>query len=153
MGDNFNTEKSDYITLNIADQLFGISVLEVQDVLGEFSITHVPTARPEIAGSLNLRGHIVTAIDMRKRLNLPPNDALDYQPMSAVVEYGENLYSLIIDSVGDVLSLRDDEFETNPPTLDTSWQKISKGIFKLDDQLLVILDIPAILKIDDEKIT
>lgn len=146
-----NAATSDYVTFTIADQLFGIPVLKVQDVLGDFKITQIPTAPKEIAGSLNLRGHIVTAIDIRRRLNLPDHDDPTHQSMSIVVDHEENLYSFIIDHVGDVMSLSQDDFDKNPPTLDPIWQKVSEGIFQLDDKLLIVIDIPEILKINNQK--
>ncbi len=145
-----NGNKSDYVTFRITDQLFGIPVLKVQDVLGDFEVTPVPTARPEISGSLNLRGHIVTAINVRTRLGLENKNDNNFKPMSIVVEHKENLYSLIIDQVGDVMTLPDDGFDKNPSTLDPLWQKISEQIFQLENELLVILDIPAVLNINNE---
>src|SRR4051794_12660711 len=88
-------EVSDFVTFTVAGQLFGIPVLQVHDVLGPQSITRVPLAPPEIAGSLNLRGRIVTAIDLRRRLGLePPADPR--QAMSVVVELGSQSYSLMV---------------------------------------------------------
>lgn len=138
---------TDYLTLTIAGQLFGIPVLQVQDVLGEQKITHIPLAPPEIAGSLNLRGRIVTAIDVRKRLGLPPEGESDEETshMSIVVEHEHELYSLIIDSVGDVLAFENDCYERNPPTLDPLWREVSAGIYRLEDQLLVVLDVAKLL--------
>src|SRR5262249_19688306 len=92
----------DYVTMSIGAQMFGIPVLTVQDVLGPQQITRVPLAPPEVAGSLNLRGRIVTAIDVRLRLGMPKN-ADGKPPMSVVVEHEGELYSLLVDSVGEVL--------------------------------------------------
>ncbi|MDH5722308.1 MAG: chemotaxis protein CheW [Alphaproteobacteria bacterium] len=135
----------DYLTVTIADQLFGIPVLQVQDVLRGQVVTKVPLAAPEIAGSLNLRGRVVTAIDVRKRLKLEDN-AINKNSMSVVVEHGHELYSLIIDSVGDVLSLKDKVFEKNPGTLDPLWMDISIGIYQLEDDLLIIMDVARLLE-------
>ena len=110
-------ESQDFVTMTIYDQLFGIPVLTVQDVLGPQKITRIPLASPEVTGSLNLRGRIVTAIDVRKRLGLPAVEG-DAKGMSVVVDFNGELYSLIIDSVGEVLSLPADCFERNPATLD-----------------------------------
>ena len=98
-----------------------------------------------IAGSLNLRGRIATAIDVRKRLNLEPRSN-DQNSIFVVVEYKNELYSLIIDSVGDVINLQDQVCENNPGTLDPLWQDISVGIFKLEDNLLVIMDVPKLIE-------
>ena len=137
-------ESSDFITMTIADQLFGLPVLSVQDVLGPQVIARIPLAPPEVAGSLNLRGRIVTAIDMRMRLGLEPLDE-DEKGMSVVVEHQGELYSLIIDTVGEVLSLPEERFERTPPTLNARWREMACGIYRLDDRLLVVLDIDHVL--------
>ena len=90
----------DFVTMTIANQLFGIPVLQVQDVLGHQRITRIPLAPPEVAGSLNLRGRIVTAIDVRLRLGLPGRQK-DKPEMSIVVDLRGELYSLIVDAVGE----------------------------------------------------
>lgn len=134
----------DYVTMTIADQMFGIPVLQVQDVLGHQKITRIPLAPPEVAGSLNLRGRIVTAIDVRLRLNLPARPK-DKPGMSIVVDLRGELYSLMVDSVGEVLSLSNEDFERNPATLDPRWREVSTGIYRLNGQLMVVLDVPRLL--------
>ena len=134
----------DYLTILIANQRFGIPVLQVQDVLREQKITRIPLAAPEIAGSLNLRGRIVTAIDVRRRLNVPPPETKQ-TTMSVVVEHEEELYSLIIDRVGEVITLYDNQFEKNPGALDPAWRDVSMGIYQLDNELLVVMDVDKLL--------
>lgn len=134
----------DFVTMTIADQLFGIPVLTVQDVLGPQRITRIPLAPAEVAGALNLRGRIVTAIDVRRRLSLPPR-AADNQGMSVVVDHKGELYSLIVDSVGEVLSLPGDAYERNPTTLDPRWREVSGGIYRLQGKLLVVLEVARML--------
>jgi len=134
----------DFVTIRLSGQLCGIPVLEVQDVLSEQSITAVPLAPPEVAGVLNLRGRIVTAINLRKRMGMDERDA-DGENMSVVVDYEGEPYSLLIDSVGDVLSFPEDSFERNPVTLDQCWQDVSSGIFRMEGELLVILDVEKLL--------
>ncbi len=139
-----NNDSHEFVTVTIADQLFGIPVLSVQDVLGEQRITRVPLAPSEVAGALNLRGRIVTAIDVRERLNLPPRS--DDEPgMSVVVEHQGDPYSLLIDSVGEVLSLPADRYERNPATLNPAWRDVSEGIYRLDGELLVVLGVDRLL--------
>lgn len=135
----------EFLTIIIGDQRFGIPILQVQDVLGEQRVTKIPLAPPEVAGSLNLRGRIVTAIDVRCRLGLAPRTADDRPEMGVVVEHESELYSLIIDKVGDVLKLKDENFESTPATLDSLWREISSGVYRLDGELLVILDVPKFL--------
>ena len=134
----------DFVTMTIADQLFGIPVLQVQDVLGPQRITRVPLAPVEIAGSLNLRGRIVTAVDVRVRLGLPPLVA-GKSGMSIVVDLNDELYSLMVDSVGEVLSLPSRSFERSLSTMDPKWRDVSNGIYRLDGKLLITLDIARLL--------
>lgn len=142
--------QSDFVTLMLDGQYFGIPVLQVQDILSSVQITRVPLAPPEIIGNLNLRGRIVTAIDMRKRLGLGPNQS-GVSPMNIVVEHKNELYSLIVDSVGEVLSLPNDDFEKNPPTLEKHLREISKGIYQLDNQLLIIVDVATLLNLNQQE--
>lgn len=135
-----------FVTMTIAGQLFGISVLQVQDVLGPQRLTRVPLAPPEVAGSLNLRGRIVTAIDVRTRLGMPPRPE-GMKGMSVVVDLGGELYSLLIDQVGEVLTMDRENFEANPPTLDPRWRDVSRGIYRLKDQLMVVIDINQLLNL------
>ncbi|HLI10714.1 MAG TPA: chemotaxis protein CheW [Alphaproteobacteria bacterium] len=137
--------QSEFVTIVIADQLFGIPVLTVQDVLGPQRITRIPLAPPEVAGALNLRGRIVTVIDVRRRLGLPPREA-EAGSMNVVVEYGGELYSLVIDQVGEVLSLPPEDFERNPATLSVRWREVSAGIYRLKDQLMIVLDVERLLQ-------
>lgn len=136
----------DFVTFIIADQLFGIPVLKVQDVLSAHNITRIPLAPPEIAGSLNLRGRIVTAMDVRLRLGLPPREKRG--AMSIVAEHEGELYSLMVDSVGEVLALKGSDWERNPPTLDPKFREYSLGIYRLDNKLLVVLDVNRLLDYD-----
>jgi purine-binding chemotaxis protein CheW len=137
-------ETQDFVTMLIEGQMFGIPVLTVQDVLGPQKITRIPLAPREVAGSLNLRGRIVTAIDVRLRLDLNRRKDED-KGMSVVVELGGELYSLMVDSVGKVLSLPVAKFERNPPTLDQKWREFSLGIYRLEGKLLVVLDVGKLL--------
>lgn len=134
----------DFVTMTIDGQLFGVPVAMVQDVLRTQSLTRVPLAPSEIAGVLNLRGRIVTAIDVRRRLGLPdlPDDR---QGMSVVVDVSGELYSLIVDQVGEVLTLPSETFDRNPSTLDAVWQGVSKGVYRLEGELLVVMEVNRLL--------
>jgi purine-binding chemotaxis protein CheW len=137
-------EERVFVTLTVADQLCGVPVLAVRDILGEQTITRIPLAPPEVAGSLNLRGRIVTAIDLRRRLQLPPADP-GQKRMSVVTELGGELYALLVDQVSEVMSLKASAFERNPPTLERCWANFSTGIYRLDGRLLVVLDVARLL--------
>jgi purine-binding chemotaxis protein CheW len=134
----------EFVTFTIAGQLFGIPVLQVQDVLSSYHITPVPLAPPEITGSLNLRGRVITAIDVRIRLGLPEREP-GADNMSIVAENEGELYSLMVDAVGEVLALSPNAFERNLPTLDPKFRSFSAGIYRLEDQLLVVLDVDRLL--------
>jgi purine-binding chemotaxis protein CheW len=137
-------KSQEFVTFTIAGQLFGIPVLQIQDVLSSYHITPIPLAPPEITGSLNLRGRVVTAIDVRLRLGLPARPS-DTESMSIVAENEGELYSLMVDAVGEVLALPQSAFERNLPTLDAKFRSFSEGIYRLDDQLLVVLDVNRLL--------
>ena len=141
-------EERVFVTLTVADQLCGVPVLGVRDILGEQAITRIPLAPNEIAGSLNLRGRIVTAIDLRQRLHLPPMPP-GTPRMSVVAEQGGELYALLVDQVSEVMSLKASAFERNPPTLPPAWAQFSTGIYRLDSRLLVVLDVGKLLAFGD----
>ena len=133
-----------FVTVTIGSQLFGIPVLSVRDVLVAQKTTPIPLAPPEVAGALNLRGRIVTAIDMRRSLDLPARKE-GGSGMYVVVEEFDELYSLMVDSVGEVMTLPVDALERSPGTLDPRWREVSGGIFRLDGTLLVVLDVERLL--------
>jgi len=138
-------DHDDFVTMVVGGQLFGIAVLTVQDVLGPQMITRIPLAPREVAGSLNLRGRIVTAVDVRLRLGLDAREEGD-EGMSVVVDHEGELYSLIIDEVGEVLSLPRSTWEPTPATLDPVWRDFADGIHRLDNKLMVVLDVGRLLQ-------
>ena len=142
-------EEQVFVTLTVADQLCGVPVLGVRDILGEHKITRIPLAPQEIAGSLNLRGRIVTAIDMRRRLSLPPR-ADDRPSMAVGIELKGESYGLLIDTVGEVMKLGDDTREPNPVNLDPRLARVSGGVHRLEGQLMVILDVDQVLSASAE---
>jgi purine-binding chemotaxis protein CheW len=133
-----------FVTMRLGAQLFGISVMAVRDVMRRQQIASVPLAPPVIAGSLNLRGRIVTAIDMRVRLGLPTYPTPE-KVMKVVVEYQHDLFALMVDSVGDVLALPMNRFEKVPSNMDANWRAVAAGVFKLEKELLVILDVASVI--------
>ena len=140
---------TEYVTVMIGGQLFGLPISRVQDVFMPDRLTRVPLAAPEIAGVLNLRGRIVTAIDMRRRLGLPKRE--DARPAMAVgIESRGESYGLLIDSVGEVMKLNDGTREPNPVNLDGRLARVSAGVHRLDGQLLVILDVDRVLDTGSE---
>ena len=144
--DPMTDTEQQYVTLTVAGQLCGIPVLGVRDVLADQAIARIPLAPGEVAGSLNLRGRIVTAIDLRRRLDLPPADP-GTRRMSVVTEQGGELYALLVDQVAEVMSLPGSAFEPCPPTLPAVWAEHSRGVFRLEGRLLVVLDVAHLLDI------
>jgi purine-binding chemotaxis protein CheW len=140
---------TEYVTVMIGEQLFGLPISRVQDVFMLDRLTRVPLSSPEIAGVLNLRGRIVTAIDMRCRLGLPKRDD-DRPPMAVGIEFRGESYGLLIDTVGEVLKLADNTRQTNPVNLDSRLARVSAGVHRLDGQLLVVLDVDRVLDMGSE---
>ena len=186
-------DTTEFVTFNIAGQLFGIPVLIVQDILLPESIASIPLAPPEVRGSINLRGRIVTVIDVRIRLGLERRaintdgepgalitDASDSAEeegatdsetdnsetetstdevevaveakrkkndhmMAVTVEHHNELYTLLVDSVGDVIPLSKKDYEGNPGTLDPVWREFAGGVYRLENRLMVVLDVDRLL--------
>jgi purine-binding chemotaxis protein CheW len=137
---------STFVTMMVHEQLCGISAQNVRDVIVSPAMTPIPLAPPEVAGSLNLRGRIVTAIDLRRRLGLQ-TAAPGSNTMSVVVERQGELYSLIVDNVREVVDLDKAGFEPNPLTLAPAWRDVSAGIYRLQSDLLVVLNAERVLAI------
>ena len=147
MSENSETTFREYVTAIVGNQLFGLPIQRVQDVFAPERITRVPLAAPEIAGVLNLRGRIVTLIDMRRRLGLGAAPT-GMETMAIGVDLHGESYALLTDGIGEVLNLNEANREANPVNLDAGLDEISAGIFRLDNQLLVIVDVDRILALD-----
>ncbi|ACG79644.1 chemotaxis protein CheW [Phenylobacterium zucineum HLK1] len=132
------------VSIRIGRQAFGVPVLQVQDVIAQTAINRVPLGPPEVAGSLNLRGRIVTAIDMRRRLGMEPRGA-DDGFMSVIVERNGELYALLVDDVGDVLWLPQSSHEPPPITLSSEWRGLCSGLYRLEGELLLVLKVEEVL--------
>jgi purine-binding chemotaxis protein CheW len=128
-----------YCTFYLGDQCFGLDVLRVQEIVRHQPLTRVPLAHPMVRGLINLRGQIVTAMDLRKRLNLPASTEIS-EPVNVVVQTDEGAVSLLVDEIGDVLEVSEENFERPPSTLQGTARDLIQGAYKLPDQLLVILD-------------
>ncbi len=135
----------EYVTAMIGGQLFGLPISRVQDVFMPERVTRVPLSSREIAGVLNLRGRIVTVVDMRARLGLPqPEDGK--VPMAVGVDLRGESYGLLIDQIGEVLRLPEAGMEENPVNLDPRMAKLAGGVHRLDGQLMVVLDVDRVLE-------
>jgi purine-binding chemotaxis protein CheW len=137
---------TEYVTATVGGQLFGLPIARVQDVFVLDRLTRVPLAAPEIAGLLNLRGRIVTAVDLRRRLGLvPPGEVR--KRMAIGIEYKGESYGLLIDAIGEVLNLPSGSRESNPINLEARLARVSAGVHRLEDRLLVVLDVDRVLDI------
>jgi len=131
------------------DELFlGVEVLKVQEVLRYQEMTEVPLASSIIRGLINLRGQIVTAIDLRRRLELPDRQS-EQQPMNVVLRTDEGAVSLLVDEIGDVLEMSEDNLETPPETMHSTARELVRGVYKLKQQLLLILDTDKVLELEN----
>ncbi len=128
-----------YATFFVKDLFFGIEVLEVQEVLRFQEMTRVPRAPEVIEGLINLRGQIVTAVDMRRKLNLPPRPETA-APMNVVVRAADGAVSLLVDEIGDVVEVDQNSFEKVPDNVNSETRELVHGVYKLKDRLLLILD-------------
>jgi len=136
--------ETQYVSFWIGRHLLGVSVDSVQEVLSEQCISRVSRSRREIAGLLNLRGQIVTAVSLRRRLGMPDR-AKDAAEMNVVVRVHDEPFSLLVDEVGDVLEVSPDSLVPAPSTLEPEWRDITESVARLDDHLLIILNVPKLL--------
>jgi len=129
---------------------FGVEVVNVQEVLRYQDMTRIPLASSMVRGLINLRGQIVTAIDMRARLGLPPHGTA-HQPMNVVLRTaGGGVVSLLVDEIGDVLELSERDFERVPETLSGVFREVTLGVYKLEQRLLLLLDVERIVDLQGD---
>ncbi len=128
-------------TFSLDAQTFGVDVCSVQEVVRGLQVTRVPLAPAEVAGLINLRGEIVTAIDLRRRLGMGSRPE-DGPTMSVIVRSKDGaLVSLMVDGIGDVVQVGDGAFEHTPETVQGPFRQLISGVFKLEDSLLLLLDV------------
>jgi purine-binding chemotaxis protein CheW len=139
--------ETEFVTILVADQLFGLPIAHVHDVFMVDRLTRVPLASPEIAGILNLRGRVVTTVDMRRRLDLPAREGVRGRVMAVGIEHRGESYGLLIDSVGEVMKISAANREPNPVNLDPRWAQVADGVVQLDGRLMVVLDVERVLEL------
>jgi purine-binding chemotaxis protein CheW len=135
-----------YCTFNVAGHTFGVVVLRVREVIRYQEMTRVPLAPPVVRGLINLRGQIVTAIDLRRRLELDDRPA-DQLPVNVVLHTDDGAVSLLVDEIGDVLHVPAKLFERPPETLRGAARELIQGAYKLHDRLLLVLDTDKVLQL------
>ena len=140
------SDRQDYVTVKVDGQWLGLPIERVHDVFVVAEMTSVPLASPEIAGLLNLRGRVVTAISLRRRLGLADQAGLERR-MAVGLEHQGEAYGLLVDEVGEVLKLDPEARQPNPVHLDRRWANLSQGVHQLHNSLLIILNVEQILLI------
>jgi purine-binding chemotaxis protein CheW len=138
-------DEIEYVTVTVGGQLFGLPIGRVLDVFILERLTRIPLAPPQIAGVLNLRGRIVTAIDMRRRLAMPPREKGEKRMAVGIEHHGES-YGLLVDGVGEVLKVSAASRDSNPVNLDPCLARVAGGVHRLDGRLMVILDVSRIFE-------
>jgi purine-binding chemotaxis protein CheW len=143
------TTQRQLCTFFLVEHYFGIDVHEVQEVLRHLEMARVPLAPPVVRGLINLRGQIVTAIDLRRRLDLldRPEGKL---PVNVVVKANDDVVSLLVDDIGDVLQVAEEAFERPPESLQGPARQMILGAYRLEDRLLLLLDTKKVLQIGSE---
>ncbi len=126
-------------TFYLDKQMYGVDVQSVQEVIRYQEMTEIPLAPDSVVGLINLRGQIVTAIDLRRRLGLPCRADTEL-PMNVVVQSDDGAISLLVDQIGDVQEIDIDNFESPPETLQGASRRMIRGAYKMKDRLLLILD-------------
>ena len=134
-----------YATFYVADLFFGIDVLQVQEVLRGQAMTRVPLAPDVVKGLINLRGQIVTAIDIRQRMNVKPRED-GQEPMNIVVCAEEGVVSLLVDEISDVVEVKKDAYEPPPQSLPVEQRELIEGLYKLEGRLLLVLNTERVLQ-------
>jgi purine-binding chemotaxis protein CheW len=140
-------EERQYCTFFLDGYYFGIDVRKVQEVIRFQEMTRVPLAPPAIHGLINLRGQIVMALDLRRRLELPDRPT-DDRPVNVVVNTDDGVVSLLVDEIGDVLTVPETAFERTPDTLQGPARDLIRGAYKLEDRLLCVLDLDRTVNSD-----
>ncbi|MFT5441386.1 MAG: purine-binding chemotaxis protein CheW [Myxococcota bacterium] len=147
-----NMDNQQYCTFFVGGLFFGVEVMKVQEVIRYQQLTSVPLAPPEIGGLINLRGQIVTAVRMRKRLGLPDRED-DELPMNIVLTGSHGPVSLLVDEIGDVLEVQSEDFEAPPETIADEVRGLITGIFKLEGKLMLVLDTESAITVSYESKT
>jgi len=139
-----------YCTFFLNGHYFGIDVLKVQEVIRYQQMTRVPLSSPVVRGLINLRGQIVTGIDLRRRLDMKdrPQDQL---PVNVVVQTNDGAVSLLVDEIGDVLEVAEKQFEPPPETLRGKARELVQGAYKLPERLLLILDTDRAVDLNNDR--
>lgn len=145
------SETKQYCTFMLDGQYFGVEVRQVQEVIRYQEMTRVPLASSVVSGLINLRGRIVTAIDLRRRLGLPDRQT-GKLPMNVVIRTGDEAVSLLVDEIGDVIEVPLDRFEPPPETLRGAARTLVEGAYKLDERLMLVLNTMQAIEVNNQEL-
>lgn len=145
------SETKQYCTFMLDGQYFGVEVRQVQEVIRYQEMTRVPLASSVVSGLINLRGRIVTAIDLRRRLGLPDRQT-GKLPMNVVIRTGDEAVSLLVDEIGDVIEVPVDRFEPPPETLRGAARTLVEGAYKLDERLMLVLNTLEAIEVNNQEL-
>ena len=140
-------ERKQYCTFFLGERMFGIEVLKIQEVIRFQEVTEVPLAPSLIRGLLNLRGSIVTTIDLRRRFGMPALEG-DAQPANVVSQTPTGLVSLLVDRIGDVVEVDHSTYADPPDTLQDESRELIAGVYQLPAGLLLVLNVERVLDFD-----
>lgn len=138
-------DTTQWVTFRLAEEKYGVGVSYVKEVLKELDIAPVPGAPEFVLGIINLRGNVVTVMDTRKRLNLPLRD-IDEDSRIVILEYGEEMIGMVVDSVAEVIDLTESEIETAPNVGNDESSKYIQGVSNQKDELLILVDLEKLLE-------
>ncbi len=136
-------DSSQLVTVFVGDQMFGLPILKVRDVFVVNELTRVPLAPASVSGLFNLRGRVLTILDMRALLGLPPRDSAG-EAVAIGIEWKGEAFGLLVDRVSEVLSFTAASRDRNPANLDQRWADLSAGVHRLSDRLLIELRLEAL---------
>ncbi|MBX2820044.1 MAG: chemotaxis protein CheW [Rhodothermaceae bacterium] len=143
-------DQKQFCTFQLDDMLFGIDVLNVQEIILPQEMTEVPLAPSVISGLINLRGQVVTAINLGKWLGIESEDEASQRSMNVVICTDDEVVSFLVDSIGDVVEPNESSFEPPPQTLEDGIQQLINGVYKLDSQLLLVMDVARTVELFTE---
>lgn len=132
------------VTFKIADEEFGVDILKVQEIIRMMPITKVPNAPPFVEGVINLRGKVIPVIDMRKRFGMP-SSTHDSQTRIKVMDLQGQVVGFVVDAVSEVLRIKESTVEPPPPVVAGVGSEYMRGVGKLQDRLLILLDLDKLL--------
>ena len=135
-----------YSTFRLAENWYAVDVLQVQEIIRPQEMTRVPLASPVVSGLINLRGQLVTALDLRRRLDLAPRTD-GREPMNVVIRTAEGPVSLLVDEIGDVLEIDSKDLEVPPETVEPGLRALLTSVARLDGRLLLLLDLEAVMEL------